>query len=262
MEEAVYITKLSQLEYVNPKFTRLYFGQEFCETLLPAPEELQQVLDFVQRKKLAFTWVTPYLTQAGLKCLANLDKLVADTLPQAEVIINDWGHLRQLKLAGLNLKPVLGRLLTKQKRGPRTLKLLPHFTPQALEHFQSIPAHLPHYTHWLKEQGFIRLELDNLLQGINSSGAQLEASLYYPFAYISTTRWCLSNSCTNPQKPTHLITPCAQECQRFSFTLRHKEMPVPLYLKGNTIFFNNPKLPQNLEELKITRKVYEPEIPV
>lgn len=262
METAIYLNRAAQLQQASSGFTRLYFGQEFCDRLLPSPEELRQALTYAHAHGLSFTWVTPYLTTAGLeRCLA-LDALVAEALPGAEVVLNDWGHLRGLKTAGVALTPVLGRLLTKQKRGPRTVNLLPHLTPAAIEHFQDLPANLPHYRDWLVAQGFARLELDNLVQGFKAADAPLTASLYYPFAYVSTTRWCLSNDGANPRKPARLITACARDCRRFSFTLRHPDMPLPLYLKGNTLFIQHPGLPPGLPESHISRTVFEPELPL
>lgn len=44
--------------------------------------------------------------------------------------------------------------------------------------------------------------------------------------------------------------------------LQHKQMPADLLLKGNTQFFKNEQLPDNLKDLSIDRIVYEPEIPI
>jgi hypothetical protein len=39
-------------------------------------------------------------------------------------------------------------------------------------------------------------------------------------------------------------------------------MPVTILLKGNSQFFRNDKLPENLEEMGIDRLIFEPEIPI
>jgi len=35
MEQAIFISKIENLKYVNSKYTRLYFGNEFCQRLIP-----------------------------------------------------------------------------------------------------------------------------------------------------------------------------------------------------------------------------------
>ena len=58
------------------------------------------------------------------------------------------------------------------------------------------------------------------------------------------------------------IEPCGHECQIYTFGLTHKDMPVKLMLRGNTQFFRNDTLPENLDELGIDRLVFEPDLPL
>ena len=71
-----------------------------------------------------FTFVTPYVTNKGLKQLEALLQAVAREVPQAEVIFNDWGVFHFLQEAQLPVTPVLGRLLTKLKKGPRIMNII------------------------------------------------------------------------------------------------------------------------------------------
>ena len=112
----------------------------------------------------------------------------------------------------------------------------------------------------LREWGVRRVELDNLLQGIRREQG-LPASLYHPFVYVTTTRLCLLAGITRPRKNLRSMGPCALECRRFDATLRHPDMPAPLLLKGNTQFVRNDRLPENLQELQVTRLVHQPELP-
>ena len=41
MDQALYISKLSSIKYFQNDFTRIYFGQEFCERLLPQKADLE-----------------------------------------------------------------------------------------------------------------------------------------------------------------------------------------------------------------------------
>ena len=57
MEYAVFIAKNDHLNYCDQNFSRLYFGNEFCPHLLPAPGELAAVLEFARDRD--FSLVTP-----------------------------------------------------------------------------------------------------------------------------------------------------------------------------------------------------------
>lgn len=123
MEQAIFITKTDNLKYVNSKYSRLYFGNEFCERLFSSPEDLKIISDFVLEHRMNFSLVTPFLTNAGIKALKPYLEYTAANFSSPEVIVNDWGMLKLLRDEFSKIQPVLGRLLTKQKRGPR---ILPH----------------------------------------------------------------------------------------------------------------------------------------
>lgn len=289
MEKAIYITKISQLKYVSNGYSRLYYGNEFCERLIPQPNDLKQVLSYVKKHKLDFSLVTPYITNYGLKRLKPLFKLLKDSSTACEVIINDFGVLNLINHKYPNLTPVLGRLLTKQKRCPRLTKLLKRETRPRLikdpknpkiKHLvfqKKLPLDLdPYYKgsnassvpiihDFLIKQRIYRIELDNIGQGLflELPLDGLSASVYLPYVYISTTFFCLSAGCD--QKNSHLfkIKPCKRQCQKYTFKLRHKTMSKVIYLKGNTQFYKNARTQfKEWEKIGVDRIVYEPEIPV
>ncbi len=266
MEKAIFISKIENLGYVDGSCTRVYFGNEFCQRLIPSVKALEKVLKFVAKKKLNFTFVTPYATDNGLRTLKPLLKFLNKNNP-CEVVINDWGVLRILNSDYKNLKPVLGRLLSKQKRGPRIMNVWDKLPKTAKEYFKQTSITVPIYRKFLNDNRIKRVELDNLLQGIdlnfNFPDSEIHGSLYVPYAYVTTTRLCLTANCDKPKKVDKIgIFPCNKECQRYTFELKHKAMPVTLILKGNTQFFKNDKIPKNLEKRGIDRIVYQPKVPM
>ena len=264
MQNAIFITKKQNLNYWNKEYTRLYFGNEFCQRLIPTKEDLSKVINFVKKKKIKLSFVTPYVTDEGIERLEPLLGLLNEKLYESEVIINDYGTLEMMQEKKLKLKPVLGRLLTKQKRGPRIINIMNKLPKPAIEHFRKSNAEVPIFQKFLIKNGFERVELDNLLQGVddNFSESKIKASLYYPYAYVTTTRFCLTSIC-DKKDAVPGIYPCKKECQKYGpFKLTNKNMPVPLLLKGNTQFFENKKLPRGLEERGINRLVYQPELPI
>ena len=263
MEQAIFISKIENLKYVTEKYSRLYFGVEFCQHLIPSVEDLDCVLKFTSEKKMNLTLVCPFVTNKGMERLKSLLGCLINRQPTSEIAINDWGLLRWIKENYGNLNLILGRLLTKQKRGPRILNFMGKSPSAMIQHFRQACIDNSSTKDFLMMSGIKRIELDNTLQGINRPHHALPGSLYVPFAYITTTRFCLVNNCIGTvKKPLRSISPCYKECQNYTFKLHHKQMPVELLLKGNTQFFKNEGVPKNLRQLNIDRLVYQPELPI
>lgn len=267
MERVLFIAKVKNLKYFNPRFARLYFGNEFCERLLPSAQDIDQVMDFVREHHLAFSLVTPYVTNEGLKKWKAVIKKVAEKNPQSEVIFNDWGIFRTIRGISRELKPVLGRLMTKIKRGPRLMNVIDILPHDAVKHLQSTNLSVPAYRKFLINKGIKRAELDYPLQDIKLNGvaSAIHLSLYIPFVYVTTTRFCLTASCDIPERKGMVgIFPCKKECQKYTFALDNPTMPCTLIRKGNTTFYKNEKIPKadELKEKKIDRLVIQPEIPI
>jgi hypothetical protein len=265
MEQALYIAKTAHLKYWNGDFTRLYFGMEFCERLLPSPSQLKKALDFTQKNHLAFTLVTPYVTESGLNKVDKLIRLISELAPESEIVFNDWGVFHLLREKNYPVKPVMGRLLNKMKRGPRIANLKELIPPTSLNYFMTPGVSIPEIQQFLLANAIARVEFDNLLQGLNLSGisSDLHLSLYLPFAYITTTRFCFMSSSTSSEKMKIGVAPCRKECQNYAFSLVNPVMTTPLIRKGNTIFFSNENIPDKpIRENKIDRLVVQPEIPL
>jgi len=263
MEQAIFISKVENLKYYSPRFSRLYFGNEFCEHLVPSITNLEHVLDFTLQNSLDFTFVSPYVTDKGLEKLDSLLQKIVEKKPDSEVVFNDYGVLRMLNSRYGGLEPVMGRLLNRMKRGPRLMMVIDKLPQTTVEYFRRSNLGVPILDQFLNENRVRRVELDNVLQGIDFAPGNLRVSLYMPFVYVTTTRFCLVNSCDVPEKREIIgIFPCGKECQKYTFYLTSPIMPVTLIRKGNTIFFSNEVLPDSLEDKGITRLVVQPEIPI
>lgn len=273
MEKAVFISKIKDLGLLGKnraKYTRLYFGNEFCERLIPPPKDIKEVLDFASENGFEFSFVTPYVTNKGIQKLLPLLKIIKKDSKYKkksyEIVINDYGVLSMLKKKNMKeLKPVIGRLLTKQMRDPRIMNVKKKLSKETLEHFQQSNASLKIFQAFLYEKGVERVELDNILQGIKDDFSiyKIKGSLYYPYVYASTSRFCLAKSCKDKNGRERLgISMCGKECQDYTFKLKNKSMPIELLMKGNTIFFKNYNLHENLEKQGINRLVFMPTIPL
>ena len=289
MEKAIFATRLSQLRYIERKYSRLYYGNEFCERLVPSLKDLKEILGYIKMWGLEFSFVTPYVTNIGLEKLKVLFEFLKTKKINCEVIVNDWGVLSLINREYLDFQPVLGRLLTKQKRGPRLIKLLKRRArprlmvnpespsqrhiliqkklPLGLDSYYkgSNTSSVPIIHKFLISQRIKRIELDNIAQGmlLELPRSKISASAYTPYIYITTTFFCQTARCNQKNKSLLKIKPCKRQCQRYLFKLRHKTIPKVIFLKGNTQFYKNPKLSiKELKKIGIDRIVYQPEIPI
>lgn len=289
MEKALFISKVSRLKYINERYSRLYYGNEFCERLIPSLGDLKVVLSFIRKKRMDFTLVTPYVTNFGVEKLKPLLELLKIRKIICEVVINDWGILNLVERKYPNLLPVVGRLLTKQKRGPRLIKLLKRearrwFVPdpqnpkikylflQKKLPFDVDPYYkgsnvssVPVIHDFLIRRGIRRIELDNTGQGLflELPKADISASVYLPYVYITTTFFCLTAGCDQKKRSLLKRKPCKRQCQKYVFKLRHRTLPKVIYLKGNTQFYKNCRCQlKDWQQQGVDRIVYQPEIPV
>jgi len=289
MEYAIHITHPRQLRYLRARHTRVYFGNEFCERLIPTRDEIEETLMFTRKKGLKLSFLTPYATNRGIQALFPLFDMASVADCCDEVVVNDWGVLRILNRCYQKFEPVLGRLLTKQKRGPNLKELLKRTPrtfsrrdsddsgaswfivqkklPLALDSYykSSGVATVPEIHHFLASQGIRRLELDNVEQGFycDFPHGKLSASLYLPYVYISTSLFCPSAGCDSKKYPALKIKPCTMQCRKYIFELRNRSMHKVIYLKGNTQFYKNNRLHmRRWRQEGVDRIVYEPEIPV
>lgn len=280
MEKALHITNLKGLKvFRKGKHHRIYWGVEFCQNLIPTLADTEKILGFTRENGLEFSLVTPFVTEYGLKKLNKIFLWFKKRKAACEVVINDWGVLQLLASEYHNFFDLaLGRLLTRQQRDPAMGRVLEKQTPSATrtkdgriliiahqapkERYRRgmktsyVNSHLAQT--FLAKLGIKRVELNNLIQGLNLDGIRFRKSIYTPFVNISTTRFCPMES--RIQK-TFRINVCRKECQKYYDVLRNKAIPKILYKRGNTIFYKNPLKAKDISEMDIDRVVFQPELP-
>ncbi|MFA5319583.1 MAG: hypothetical protein WBE75_00595 [Candidatus Omnitrophota bacterium] len=287
MEKAVMVNTRAQLRLISfAGYDRLYFGSEFCQKLIPEAGDLKEAFRYARGHNLSFSLLTPYVTNKGIRALRPLFEEASLTGAPCEVIVNDWGVLRLLNRRYGSLVPVLGRLLTKQKRSPELERLLsrsrkpvpfcvvnkssggkkivvfPKQLPRSLDAYYkgSNVSSVAVIQDFLTENRVARIELDNTAQGLHLElgASNIAVSLYLPYVYISTTFLCPTAGCA--AHPHSHSRECRRECGKYFFKLRHKAMPKIIYLKGNSLFYKNSRfcLEQGQRQ-SVNRIVYCPD---
>ncbi len=262
MEKALYTLSLKDVKSAAGRYSRVYFGAEFCQWRMPGPALAVKAYDLAREAGMDFTLMTPWVTDAGLKKVgAVLKSLVAGGVDTFEVVVNDLGVLTLLKEQYSGLTPVLGRLLVKQKRCPRVPGIMEGLPDAGREVYLRAGAEDKAAMHLLKGYGVGRVELDNPLQGIEADlkSARLKGSIYTPYAYVTTTRNCpASFDGTGWQA----YTGCKLKgCVKNVLVLANPAHDARLLMRGNTQFVENYDLPADLRKMGIDRIVQMEDVP-
>lgn len=233
-------------------YQRLYFGNEFCSWAFPSLSQVEQALSASRDCGLGFTLVTPVLreeTLAELRCLFQaLQSLIR---PGDEVVISDFGALELVRELLPQAEVILGRVLSGQKRGPRIENL--ELGEEALSYFRQGRWHSAEAVKLLREFGIQRVELDNLLQGLEPLPTALRGTLHTPYAMVTSSRNCPFHTDKSGRR-------CSVSCGA-AFRLTTPQTPHPLLQAGNSQFLEIQQLPADLFALGIDRLVFHPQLP-
>ena len=248
--------------------THCAFGTEFCENLLPTPEALQLARAAARARGLRFTFLTPYVSNAGLRRVRELFHLLQDD----EVVFSDWGVLNLLRREFPKLVPIQGRLLNKSLRDPRIMSIYASAPaqPATLAALQRSNLDNESYTRFLARMGVAAVELDNLPQGMDLSfaGNGLGVGVWFPFGFISTSRVCMAAG-LHYRKADKFTpgAPCRHECQTHLVEYTYTTSPFPqnrdqkFYLRGNTYFYvHTEAMLQALLDHRISRLIFQPRL--
>ncbi|HBV99376.1 MAG: hypothetical protein JL50_21815 [Peptococcaceae bacterium BICA1-7] len=255
------------------RFTRLYFGQEFCDRAIPGKEDMTEAILTSLKKGMKFSLVTPYTTEKALVRLEELLAELEDIRPFSEVICNDWGVIYLIRKKFSTLVPVMGRLLNKACREPRILKHLKDIPDGEAAAYRFSSSANPYTKSLLKMLGVARVEADNLPQGMEGGLFErgVPSSLYIPYGFVSTGRICFPGSWGLRQREKFMASgsSCSRLCRRYFLEMDDLSGCVggdavkSVFQKGNTVFYRQSEglLTGGLKKartLGIDRIVYQP----
>lgn len=233
-------TALETMRCADEQVSRIYYGPEFCELRLPAASALEEVLDLAERHHLAFTLLTPPVTDAGIAGIQPLlETLTRRGLPLTEVLASDWGVLRVIKSRHPGLRAVLGRLLHPGVSDPRLgakIARCPDLPESARRFFQGTSTSARDYLAVLAAFGVRRVEFDRPHQGLATGLAEsgVAGSVHLPYGVVATGRVCYPGSLDRTRSEKFALFPCARQCGEVWFDRDAN----PRWIEsGNTSFF-------------------------
>lgn len=254
-----FLKKKVLTQYVSAR--GVYFGEEFCEHLIPSAKEVMAVSEEVLRRGWDFYLVTgimaPNTLRAYLKLLKHLDAMKG----RIGVVFNDWGFLQVLRREYPNLDPVMGRMLFKNKRyiynsaipdGFSNRDSRDRITRNQLKAMRETNLGIPAYKEFLQTLGVRKIDIDIPPQGLVLRGcAEFNLGVYFPWGYLTSGRTC---PLWASGRRFVAFRPC-----RVKACIRKKDLKdggafnTRLMEIGNTVFYEVRKT----GEEKIRRWIYE-----
>lgn len=273
----------SQKIIKNYKITNIYFGNEFCEELIPTLDEVIKAVDICNKLKYTFTLVTSYVTDKGIEKLEVILQFLDSLSEKIEVVCNDWGVCQLINDKYINLEIIAGRVLDKLSRDPRISKdeyeLV--YSKNSLEFLKTPNILVDSYQYVLKKYQVKRAEFDYVPQGLNITNKLKQKSVnkisvYMPFGYVTTGRMCMMRFLKQKGKEKfYLNKSCQKSCKKYNqIMVKNIELGInydsyivndklELFRKGNTVFYEVKDIGSFLEENDvIDRIVYQSYLPM
>jgi hypothetical protein len=245
-------------EALDSQCDGIRFGSEFCEHLLPSPATLRRAYELARGAGREFTYVTPRLSNAGIRKLEEYLHLLGES-GEMSVVVNDFGAL-DLVGEHPNLHAHLGRQLI----------MVPARSPWVDQHLQREDLS-PERTEWVRElfsstsldcQPAIRLyrrhgcrgaDVDGVPQILPSlrslAGQGFSLSVHLQLVPVTFTPRCHTARFLGEESPEK----CSKPCRRKAFLLKNDVLEaagVELYLHGNAVFRCVEPSPEDVAELR------------
>lgn len=267
--------RLSQL-LKNYPIERVYYGNEFCEFLLPTVEELTSFFLKASKMGLKVSLLTPIVTDVGVNRLRPLLTFLNREYPGTEIICNDWGVILWLKEEFQKLICISGRLINRMVKDPRFGKqdFLSFFSHEGLKYLQQTNYTVPVYQEVLNKYKIRRIEIDIAPQGIDMemTSGLIPISVHIPFSYVTSGRYCLPQALPKitENKFSLKYHKCEKKCLDMCIIMSKQIKPInnqlddqqlwkiELYRKGNTIFYLGSNIEEILKKDIFERIVYQP----
>ena len=218
------------------RLSRVHFGNEFCQRLLPSVEALSEALGTVTSGGFAFGLALPVLTDDGIE---RADALLALLPEGTEVALNDWGLVRRLSRRFPHLKSTAGRLLCRMLKEPRA--------PSAA--YLELGGHgfmTPGFEKLVARLGVGRVEMDvpPFASSNDMRVSRGKLSVHVPFGFATTGRICRIGNLRRPMarkfESGHV---CARECLTYgtivAATGGRSSAQTGIFQRGNTLFYRH-----------------------
>ncbi|PLX42486.1 MAG: hypothetical protein C0608_02340 [Deltaproteobacteria bacterium] len=233
MDSLLRVTSLEELEgAVLEGYSGVLFGVEFCPHLLPHPDDVAIARKKLRSLDMTLTLVTPLVREAHFDFVCEwLRRSIAEG---EEWVANDWGLMKRMREEGLRNPVTAGRLLSRQRRGPRVLDMI---EAADINQKRALRANIwgdPAILELGARLGMRGVEVDATLQGVEPFTMPKDFILtvcgpYIPVTLAIACPWNIEGA-TNPKR-------CHRPCRRHSpVIMENQENPSRIYAGSNAQF--------------------------
>ena len=239
--EISYMLDFRNLPEIPDNCKRIYFGHETCEKLLPTINEIGDLLEIAEKRRLGLSFVTPFLTEKGMdKTLRFIEQLKTVTANTIEIVMSDWGLIHWLALNKNAGTPVAGRLLTGQQLDFR-LAEAGNLSTEMAHHLSSCSLLKDKTLEMLRTMNLNRFEISNVFQPMTlPDDKKYHYSLHVPYVPLTVFRNCPENLNFNCLKKTCNAHHCSHSRQKWSAQR-------DIYRLNNALYYSNSDFEHQLK---------------
>jgi hypothetical protein len=224
---------LRHLSGIPADCERIYFGHETCEKLLPTFDEIQDLLEISEKRRLKLTFVTPFLTEAGLERVQRFSERLQSARPRSlEIATSDWGLLHWIARSEIGT-PVAGRFITGQQLDFRFADI-ESISREQLAHLSDSTLIKDRTVDMFRRIGIDRFELSNVFQPVALlCDRKYHCSLHVPFVPLTIFRSCPENMDFNCTKT--VCSHCSHTRQKWQCD----SSEYYIYRLDNALYYSN-----------------------
>ena len=221
--------------------TNLILGNEFCEKLLPAIDEVRAFIDLCKSLSVMPTLITPPVTDEGIRYINNIVGILDDSQCEYEIIVNDVGVLQSINSTYSHAHISLGRILDKTSReGREDVESLKEYYGIGIDYAREASLYGKWFSPIVLEYGINSIGFDISPIGCVGNNNQIKKDLYVPWTYTTTGRVCFWNIYENNDKDPFLVgKACEKKCINKHAILDNGKIKRMFIQKWNTIFYRN-----------------------
>lgn len=236
MERALYIdNRCDSVEMKNLKtYDRIYFGNEFCDIHLPSKQQIDQITNI---SSLPLTLVFPILSETAFKNAVELIEYVNEAdVNVDEIVFGDWGLYYYIISRNIDIRPVAGRILCKNKRDIR----MNDFDRSVLLTKQGIDALTApteiHYVEYYNKLNIDRMEVDSSCSSLTERISDISITIWQPWNILAVGRIC---PFANHWKTYKITTVCNAECigKKVIYVIHNNRHSSAVRQYGNAILY-------------------------
>lgn len=236
----------------DKRLSYLYYGNEFCEYLLPEPKQLHAIRELCDKEELTLVFVTPVVTDYGIKKLERLLNYIDSRNLLSDIVVNDVGVLMLIHQRYPDLNCIAGRVFDKTSHDSRVTysEIVEYYGDKGIQYAKTPSVLSGQSLAVFQKFGVSRFEFDLPKIGLNIP-ENIDCSLYWPYSYLTTGRVCFFRT-IDQTRQKHLVGShgCKQLCRKYWIEKRKpinglvtdrgwRVKELFLFQRGNTVFYVN-----------------------